>query len=128
MRTILVCGGREYADRDAVFAALDSVHAQAPIDLILHGACCVRGRKTNLRGADRWGQEWAQEREVPYLGVPARWTLLGKAAGYERNGRMLVFRPVGVVAFPGGPGTANMVRQAKAAGIDVWIPYGEVAR
>ena len=34
----------------------------------------------------------------------------------------LTFNPVGVVAFPGGTGTADMVRQAKAKGVNVWEP------
>jgi predicted Rossmann-fold nucleotide-binding protein len=36
---------------------------------------------------------------------------------------MLDMKPDGVVAFPGGDGTADMVRRARAAGVKVWEPY-----
>jgi len=50
----------------------------------------------------------------------AQWDKYGKAAGYRRNARMLEHpAPDLVVAFPGGPGTANMVMLAKRAGIPV---------
>jgi hypothetical protein len=46
-----------------------------------------------------------------------------------RNTQMLAEgRPDGVVAFPGGRGTANMVRQAAAAGLGVWFPCGKPLR
>jgi len=32
-------------------------------------------------------------------------------------------KPDGVVAFPGGTGTADMIRRAKKAGLKVWEPY-----
>lgn len=119
---MLVCGGRDYRDRAFVFRALDRAHAKRPITLVIHGACKDK-RTGELCGADRWAQEWAVDREIPYLGVPARWTSEGNAAGPKRNARMLeVYRPEGVTAFPGGAGTADMTSQAKAAGLQVWEP------
>jgi hypothetical protein len=117
---VLVCGGRDYQDRVATFAALDEVNAIRPISLVIHGACCAKGNNTQLRGADRWAQEWAQEHEIPYFGVPARWSLHGNSAGMERNGRMLLLKPEAVIAMPGGAGTRNMITQARKAGIRVW--------
>jgi len=38
-----------------------------------------------LCGADRWAEEWARERQVLYLGMPARWTAEGNGAGLRRN-------------------------------------------
>jgi len=50
----------------------------------------------------------------------ANWRTHGKAAGPIRNQQMLdEGRPHLVVAFPGGTGTADMVRRAKAAGVPV---------
>ena len=63
--------------------------------------------------------------EIAYLGVPARWLQEGRGAGPKRNGRMAALEGVGgVLALPGGDGTADMIRQAEAAGIPVWRPYG----
>ena len=47
----------------------------------------------------------------------------GKAAGPERNRRMLdTFKPDGVIAFPGGRGTADCCRAADERAIPVWRP------
>lgn len=111
---ILVCGGRDFSQKARLFGSLDAVHEKHTIDLLIHG---------DARGADRLAEEWAKRRQVPYLGVPARWGALGnKVAGPERNGRMLVWKPEVVIAFPGGTGTANMIEQADAAGVRVWEP------
>lgn len=88
---IIVTGGRRYADRAAAFAALDKAHSKNPITLVIHGACHPKD-SIQLSGADRWAQEWAMEREIPYLGMPAKWTTEGDAAGPLRNGRMAALR------------------------------------
>lgn len=51
---------------------------------------------------------------------PANWLKYGRMAGAMRNQQMLDEEEVDlVVAFPGGKGTADMVRRARAAGIEV---------
>lgn len=113
---LIVCGGRTYRDRAAVFAALDRAHAKRPITLLIYGGA---------RGADDLAFAWAAAHGVPSQVVIAKWDRLGPAAGPERNGRMIrEWRAEGVIAFPGGRGTADMVRQAEAAGLPVWKPYG----
>jgi hypothetical protein len=120
---VLVTGGRHYGDRANVFRNLDLLHAVQPIGLVIHGACVetkVQGeqRRQELRGADRWAEEWALEREVPYVGHPAKWLGEGREAGPNRNAKMLeVYKPGVVLAFPGGRGTADMMRKATEAGI-----------
>lgn len=112
---VLVCGGRGYSDRARMFRSLDALHADEDIKFIIHGASVDRETK-RLCGADRWAEEWAIEREVPYLGFPARWTIKGRAAGPIRNGLMLSKAKPDVVAYvSGGRGTANMVKQAAEA-------------
>jgi hypothetical protein len=108
---LLVCGGRDYADRGHVFATLDRVTAKRPIGLVIHGAA---------RGADTLAGAWATERKVEAWAFPANWQKHGKAAGHLRNQAMLTHgKPNGVVAFPGGSGTADMVARANSAGITV---------
>lgn len=104
--TVLVCGGRDYADRAFVFASLDVLK---PTTVINGGA----------EGADRWAREWASERHVVCVTVEADWSLHGRAAGPIRNRAMLGFRPDLVLAFPGGRGTANMVAEARKRGVPV---------
>jgi hypothetical protein len=113
---MLVCGGREYADTQAVFAALDAVNAKKPIMFIICGGA---------KGADEQAVTWAKARNVHYAVVPALWTTRGTVAGPNRNDAMLEFcQPDGVTAFPGGSGTAHMVKRAKECGLIVWEPYG----
>ena len=108
---VLVCGGRDYTDRAHVFATLDRVHAKRPISLVIHGAA---------RGADTLAGDWAEERGIEVWRFVASWQTHGKAAGAIRNQAMLsTGRPEGVVAFPGGAGTADMVAKAEAAGVTV---------
>jgi hypothetical protein len=52
----------------------------------------------------------------------AEWKKYGPAAGPIRNQRMLDWGPDLVVAFSGGKGTADMVRRARAAGVEVIEP------
>lgn len=120
---VIVCGGRDYGDRDRVFAALDLAHGRRRLTLLVHGACLDR-RSGTLLGADRWADEWARERGVPVEPHPADWRTWGKAAGPMRNRQMAEAGAHGCIAFPGGTGTANMCRWAERCGIAVWRPYG----
>lgn len=108
---ILVCGGRNYTDRERVFRVLDDLHAARGITYLAHGGA---------KGADRSAEAWAMSRGVAWRRWMADWKTLGKAAGPERNARMLTeSRPDMVIAFPGKRGTADMVRKATAAGVPV---------
>ena len=111
---VLVCGGRDYADRKRVFDYLDRLWREAaPLDALE----VIQGGAT---GADALAREWCCSREVPYVNVPANWKLLGKAAGPIRNQRMIdEYGPSLVLAFPGGRGTADMVSRAHRARITV---------
>jgi hypothetical protein len=71
--------------------------------------------------------DWAEKEGVCCETYPADWYTHGKAAGPIRNQKMLddAFPDV-VLAFPGGRGTADMVRRAEKVGVTV-IRSGEVA-
>ena len=111
----IVTGGRDFTDRRRLYAALDRLHGKNVIALIAHGKCPT--------GADLMAEEWCLDNDVECWAFPADWSK-GKAGGPIRNGNMLrIVQAHGVVAFPtGGPGTADMIRQAEAAGVKVWIP------
>jgi UDP-N-acetylmuramoylalanine-D-glutamate ligase len=108
---VLVCGGRDYSNRERVFTSLDMLNSKYPVAMVIHGAA---------RGADSLADEWAKERGVPVERYPAQWDKHGKAAGPLRNQEMIEAKPDAVVAFPGGRGTEDMVARAKAAGVRVW--------
>jgi hypothetical protein len=114
---VLVCGGRDFGDREAVYGALDVLRAE-------HGSLVViEGGAT---GVDRLALDWVRRGEpsfppsAEHLSFPADWNRYGRAAGALRNIKMLKEgKPDLVLAFNGGRGTANMVQQATRAGVEV---------
>lgn len=110
MFRLLVCGGRDYSNAKNVHAVLDRVHAKHPELIVIAGGA---------PGADTWAVHWAEVRGVHYAEVPAHWDTYKKKAGYLRNAAMLALQPQACVAFPGGPGTAMMVKLCREAGIPV---------
>lgn len=116
---MLVCGGRDYANYEALERVLGSMHRLEPIDHLIHGGAT---------GADYLADRWADKNHVPRTIILAEWKKYGRAAGPRRNQRLLdEGRPDLVVAFPGGKGTADMVRRARAAGVNVVEIHGEEA-
>lgn len=120
---ILVCGGRNFTDRDLIDSILielcisrgwvtdsDEYGNFLPVVTIIHGGA---------RGADLLAGDWAVCNWCPTEEYKADWDRLGKSAGFIRNQLMIDSKPVLVVAFPGGNGTAHTVNRAKVAGIEV---------
>lgn len=97
------------------------------LDQLLREAGC--GALTLIHGgadgADALAGAWAQHRDVPTVVFPITpedWARWGKAAGAKRDARMLVEgEPDLVIAFEGGKGTQNLIKQARKAGIAVDI-------
>jgi hypothetical protein len=128
---VLVCGGRDYgeiphgcpfdqigprsqkANREAflIRETLDHLVSENKVAAIISGGA---------RGADRHAAVYARRRGIEAVIFRAEWKTHGTKAGPIRNQRMIdEGKPDLVVAFPGGKGTADMVRRAKAAGITV---------
>lgn len=106
---VLVCGGRNYSNSDKVDVVLGALNESEPISKLVHGAAT---------GADSLARRWAKSKGIETIGYPARWSEHGRAAGPIRNRQMLDEEsPDFVVAFPGGRGTDNMIKQAEDAGI-----------
>lgn len=110
---VLVCGGRDFDDWELLSHSLIVLSAQFGRKLmIIHGGA---------RGADRLAANWAFNNRMEAEAYPADWNRHGRKAGPLRNQQMLDDgRPEYVAAFPGGRGTADMVRRAKSAGIHVF--------
>lgn len=107
---VIVCGGRDHLDSVGVFRQLDAFHAHTPISTLIEGGA---------KGVDRFAYQWAQERKIPAVRFPAHWEKYGKSAGPRRNMEMLDYPADCVIAFPGGRGTACMVRLAQERGVKV---------
>jgi hypothetical protein len=132
MTVVLICGGRNYgrfpirptlgqiahAEKEAFILreTLDQLHRERRFRKVIDGAA---------PGADRLAHQWATARNIPTLRFRADWRMHGKAAGPIRNAQMLRDgKPDLVIAFPGGSGTEDMIRQARAAGVEV-LDYGD---
>lgn len=108
---VLVCGGRGFNDRRSVDTALASIRETHGLDVLIHGGA---------DGADDLARQWAENYYISTWCFPANWCRHGEAAGPMRNLAMLSEgQPSLVVAFPGGPGTANMVDIALQSGVTV---------
>lgn len=118
---ILVCGGRDYKDRAKVYSTLEEIHTLTPITKVIDGGA---------KGADQFAYDWSTSKGKDFwdkglcwhISYPAEWDIYGKKAGPIRNKQMLEEgKPDMVIAFPGGKGTAHMVKIAKEANIPVKI-------
>jgi predicted Rossmann-fold nucleotide-binding protein len=108
---VLVCGGRDYHDYARMKQELCADRWTRPITCIIEGGA---------RGADSLARLFADENGIQVMEFPALWHIHGRRAGPLRNQQMLdQGKPEVVVAFPGGRGTADMVRRAKLAKIPV---------
>ena len=112
---VLVCGSRNFADRELVYAKLDEVRGRL-------GNTPMRVISGAARGADTLAADWAADRGVPCDEYPADWDRYGKSAGYRRNEQMLAEgQPHLVVAFPQDEarGTRMMMDIAAKANVAV---------
>jgi hypothetical protein len=114
---VLVCGARDYSDKDKVYHILDAVLARVgPWMMLVAGGA---------RGADELARRWAVDRGVDHQILYAKWPVHGKAAGPIRNRRMLSKKPKEVHAFhqniKESKGTADMVKIARSSGVKVKV-------
>ena len=119
---LLVCGGRNYQDYTTLSKVLNKFHRENGFTTLIHGAAS---------GADTLAGRWAKAHDVPVEPYPAQWKTHDdgcsphcrnnsycRRAGFRRNERMLNHgKPEMVIGFPGGPGTASMLKLARDAGV-----------
>jgi hypothetical protein len=109
---VLVCGGRYFSDTRLIWDTLDKLALDHGFTHLIHGAA---------RGVDSIAANWALTRpNITSMAFPADWDHWGLAAGPIRNQQMLTEgKPDLIIAFPGGKGTADMIRRAMAAKVKV---------
>lgn len=108
---VLVCGGRDYRERQRLESGLEELYSVYRRNLML-----IEG---GAPGADFLVRQWCEAKGLPHARVDAPWSLHGRFAGPLRNSAMLLLQPHEGLAFPGGKGTADMVSKMKNAGIPV---------
>jgi|SRR5215831_5934683 len=113
---ILVCGSRHFWDTKLFDEVLNYYwYPVRAIDVIIHGGA---------QGADTLADLWAESKGIYIEEYRAQWEKYGKAAGLIRNKQMLdEGKPDMVIAFlaPDSRGTANMIKQATEAGVEVKV-------
>jgi hypothetical protein len=119
---LCVTGGRDFESRDELFAALDSVHRETPIDLLVHGDCRT--------GVDHLAIQWCLSHDVHHTGSRWRpqWNVFKRSRAVPiRNGAMLeIEQPDALLAFPGDRWSDDCVRKARSLGIQV-IDYSSTS-
>jgi predicted Rossmann-fold nucleotide-binding protein len=107
---VLVCGSRNGYDERKLSEFLDRLNLETPINQVITGGGT---------GVDQQALDWAKSLNIDTKVYPADWDQFGRAAGPIRNQQMADLKPDLVVAFPGGRGTADMVRRALKSVIKV---------
>lgn len=109
---VVVCGGRDFSDRDYLFSCLDKQLRKMKRNgriIIVHGGA---------KGADTLAGEYAKHNNYQCVVVPAKWKTDGRKAGPIRNQRMAEYA-THVIAFDGGRGTNHMVSYSTKLGLPV---------
>jgi hypothetical protein len=110
--------GTHHVDHPQLEAWLDAwVSKHGVPDLVVLGCA---------RGVDKQARDWAIKHGHTYVVEVADWERLGKAAGNERNGRMIAAVANGDGAFlafpcPRSRGTWDCLRQARAARLRCFV-------
>ena len=101
---VIIAGSRDFQDYDMLCKICDHLFQYTKPTAIICGCA---------RGADKLGERYAMERDIPVRYYPAHWSLYGKRAGYLRNETMAKNADA-LVAFWDGKskGTKHMIELA----------------
>ncbi len=101
---VIVAGSRSFKDYQLLKQKLDLLLAEK---LKSHKLFIVSG---NALGADKLGEKYASENDIPIKHFPANWTLHGNKAGYIRNCEMAVIASAAVIFWDGkSKGSKHMI-------------------
>jgi hypothetical protein len=103
---VIIAGGRDYQVTLEDWQKLNEI----PITEVVSGGAS---------GADKGGEQYAEDKQIPVRKFPADWKEHGRAAGPIRNREMAQYADA-VVLFRGGIGTNSMKAEAEKAGIAIY--------
>jgi len=88
---LLICGDRNWANKDLIREYIYEYHHSYSIECIIEG---------EAKGADQIAGQVAIELGLPLIKFPAKWHQFGRSAGPRRNIQMLVEgKPTNILAF-----------------------------
>jgi hypothetical protein len=113
---VIIAGSRSFNDYTLLREHCLSVLQEK---MKTHRVIIVSG---HARGADSLGERFANELGLPFELHPAKWRLLGKAAGMVRNAEMAKCSDA-LIAFWDGEsrGTRHMINFARKRGLDISV-------
>ncbi len=106
---MIIAGGRDFIGSHKDLLEIAEVCDKYEVTEIISGGA---------RGADQFGETFANLTALDLKIVPAEWDLYGKSAGYKRNVIMAELADI-VFLFPGGKGTDHMKNIAIKKGLIV---------
>ena len=110
MRTI-IAGSREGVILQHVEDAIEK--SEFEITTVISGTA---------RGADTFGEFWAEANGIPVERFPADWELYGKRAGFRRNVQMAENADALIAIWDGeSKGTQHMINIATQKGLKVFV-------
>ena len=104
---LIVAGGRSYRLGKDDIEKLNSFSKVA--ELVTGGAT----------GVDSDAEAWAMSRNISITKFMPDWEHFGRAAGPIRNKKMAEYADA-VILFPGGKGTASMLKEAQIAELTIY--------
>jgi len=113
---VIIAGSRSFNDYELLREQCLSILQEK---MRTHRVIIVSG---HARGADSLGERFANEFSLPFELHPAKWRLLGKAAGMVRNAEMAKCSDE-LIAFWDGEsrGTRHMINFARKRGLEVSV-------
>lgn len=116
MLRVIIAGSRMFSDYEKMKRLVVSFVSKFEDDVeVVSGGC---------RGADKLGEQLAEEFGWSVKQFPADWALYGKAAGCIRNRQMAEYADICLLFSVKGAenkGTRNMLREARKAGCKVYV-------
>lgn len=110
---LIIAGGREFFPEEADYIFLENIYDINDITEVVSGCA---------KGADRFGEVWAEDKGIPIKKFPADWNTHGKRAGPIRNSQMADYADA-LCAFWDGKskGTKHMIDDAQKRGLQVFV-------
>lgn len=110
---VIIAGTRTFNNRKLFKRAIQQLHLATRATEIVSGGA---------KGADHLGEVFAKDFNIKLTIFEADWALHGKSAGPRRNKKMAEYADMLLAFWDGNSiGTLNMIQQAQANGLEVWI-------
>lgn len=110
---LIIAGGRDFSDYELLTREVETVIVGEPhVEIVSGGA----------KGADRLGEFFAIDHNLPIKRFPADWDRYGKAAGFKRNAEMADYADHCICFWDGkSKGTSHMINLAKSKGLTLTV-------